>query len=209
LPLPSPVITYVSSDNFAGEGGLIIRGTTEKNFLVSVIIRDSNKSIAASGTASANSSGGWEILIDQPLKKGVYHAEAVSQDARGARSFPVLSGPFRVRVAPLLTIAGIGITPAWFAIGLLILVLIAASFGWLSNRLWRTQLGRRVTIAGRDVAVVFGVLKKDLDDLSSKFKDKTISESEAAEIEFLLKKSKDDLEKMGKYVTKGIQEISD
>ncbi len=63
-------------------------------------------------------------------------------------------------------------------------------------------------IAERDVTSVFGVLKKDLDNLLGKYKDKKISAVENTEIEFLLKKTRDDLEKMKKYVTANIEDIS-
>lgn len=209
LPLPSPAITYVSSDNFAGEGGLIIRGTSEKDQLVGIVIRDSNKSISASGAASVDDSGSWEILIDQPLKRGVYIAEAVSQDARGARSFPVNSAPFRVKIAPLLTIAGIGITPTWFAISLLILVIIAAVFGWFSSRLWKKKVSWKTVIAQRDASAFLNELNKDLEKMVAAYGDKVITPSEAVEIETGIRKIKDKIEKIGKFVTKGIQEISE
>lgn len=208
-PLPSPVITFIRKDVFAGEGGLILRGTSGKDLLVSAIIRDGNKSIVASAVAAADRSGNWEILINQPLKKGSYTAEAVSQDSRGARSFPVVSEPFKVRVAPLLTILGISITATWFFLGLIIILIVAFGSGFIANLLWRKQMDRKSVIAQRDASNVFEAIKKDVETMLSHYKDAKISEMEAAEMEFILKKVKANLEKMKKYIVQSIGEISD
>ncbi len=208
LPIQAPNITFITKDVFVGEGNLVIGGTAKPGFLIHLIIKSKSGTIAAQTTVPVAVDGNWEVLINEPLKKGTYFAEAVTQDERGALSFPVASEEFRVKTAPLLTVAGIGITQFGFFSGLIVVLLAAFGAGFWAQRLWKKQLGRKLVIAERDVTSVFGVLKKDLDNLLGKYKDKKISAVENTEIEFLLKKTKTDLEKMQKYVADSINDLS-
>ncbi len=114
LPIQAPTIAFVTKDVFVGEGNLVVSGTAKPGFLIHLILKSRSGAISSQATVPTTAEGNWETLINEPLKKGTYFAEAVTQDERGALSFPVASEEFRVRTAPLLTIAGVGITQFGF-----------------------------------------------------------------------------------------------
>jgi len=201
IPIPSPTITLLSKD-------FLVRGTAAEEVTIKILVKKKTGDIVAEGVAAADKSGNWEALINQPLKKGQHFVEVTAQDQRGALSLSVKSELFKVREKPLITIAGIGITQFWFFAGLLILLLVGFGVGGFSYRIWRTQLGRKAVVAQRDIAAMSNLLQKDIDKILTSYADKRVDEREAAEIEFLIKKIKDNLEKTKKYVTENIGEIS-
>ena len=186
----------------------MVRGTAAEEVTIKILVKKKTGDIVAEGVAAADKSGNWEALINQPLKKGQHFVEVTAQDQRGALSLSVKSELFKVREKPLITIAGIGITQFWFFAGLLILLLVGFGVGGFSYRIWRTQLGRKAVVAQRDIAAMSNLLQKDIDKILTSYADKRVDEREAAEIEFLIKKIKDNLEKTKKYVTENIGEIS-
>lgn len=209
LPIDSPRITFVNSNVYVAEGDLLVRGTANQEHIVKLTIRKDTSEIVAEDVATVDTNGNWAVVINQPLKKGKYFVEAVAQDSRGALSLPVKSEIFKVRKRPLFTVAGIGITETWFFIGLIIILLGGFAGGWFAYHLWRSQIKRRVIIAQRDVVSAFGMIKNDVDKMLAKYADKRLDELEASEIEFILKKVSENLEKMEKYVIENIKEISD
>lgn len=207
LPIESPVITFFSKDIFIGEGNLIARGTSLTDYILKVAVKKDTGDIVGEAAVVADKSGNWEAVIDQPLKGGIYYVEVVAQDQRGALSLPVKSESFRIRERPLFTVAGIGITKTWFFVGFIAILIGGFLSGWLFYRLWRAQLTRKTIVAQRDIIAMSNNIQKDLDKALASYSDKQVSEQEAAEIEFLIKKVKGNLEKTQKYVTKNIEEI--
>ena len=207
LPIESPTVTFLSKDIFIGEGDLLIRGTSKPDYIVRVIVKKKLGDFVGEATATVGADGNWEMVIGQSFKKGAYYLEAVAQDARGALSLPVKSEIFKVREKPIFIVAGIGITKTWFFVGLIVILLGGFLSGWLFYRLWRVQLGRKAIVAQRDIIAMSNNIQKDLDKALASYSDKQVSEQEIAEIEFLIKKVKDNLEKTQKYVTKNIEEI--
>ncbi len=208
LPLEAPTIDAVTPDVFIGEGNLVVSGTALTGTELSFDLRKGDGSIVYHLNIPINSSGLWKTVIDQPLKKDKYHVEIQSKDGRGALSLPVISSTIRVRERPLFTLGGLEVTQFGFFFGLIVILLGAFGSGFWAQRLWKKQLGRKLVIAGRDVVSVFGVIKKDLDNVLSKYSDQKISAVENTEIGFLLKKTKADLEKMQKYITDNINDLS-
>lgn len=208
-PISAPVIAPVRADIFIGEGGLSLTGTAPSNRKVLLWLKSRDERVVQTATVAADSKGNWSELFDQPMRSGSYFVEAVAQDERGALSVPARTELFTVREKPILTLFGTGITQSWFFIGLIALLLIGFTGGWLSNHLWKLQVGRRVVIAQRDTVTVMNLVKKDLDKILEDYADRTITKQEVAEIEFLIKKMKTNLDKMQKYLVENIGEIKD
>src|SRR3989338_4398375 len=207
FPIPSPTITFVSPRIFAGEGDLLVRGTSQDEFIIKVSVRKKSEDIVVEGIATVDKSSNWEIVLDEPLKQGKYFIEVTAQDQRGALSLSVKSEIFQVRERPLFTVAGIGVTQFWFFTGLIIVLLGGFVLGWIFYRTWRVQLGRKAVVAQRDVVTAFDVIGKDIDTMLSSYADKRLNKREAAEVEFLLRKIKENSQKMQKYVVENIEEI--
>ena len=209
LPIVSPLLTSISKEIFVGEGNLLVKGIAQPGYIVKITAKRKSGEVEAESLATTDKSGNWEVIIDQPLKSGQHFIEITAQDQRGALSLPVKSDFFKVRERPLFTIAGFGITQFWFFTGLILLLLIGVAAGVLAYKLWKAQLGRKVVVAQRDVVSSFGNISKDIDKMLSRYSDKKLEDYEASEIEFLLKKTKGDVEKMQKYIVENIEEISD
>lgn len=209
LPIESPAITFLTNNIFIGEGGLIVRGTGRPDFIVKVFLKKLSGESLLNVNTTVDAQGTWEVVSPQILKKGKYFVEVIAQDERGAQSFPVKSEIIKVREKPLLTIAGIEITQFWFFIGLIIILLLGFVIGWFSYSAWRRQLNRRVIIAQRDIANLFEVIKKDLEKVLASYADKHLDQREISEIEFIVNRLKDNLEKAQSYVLENIKEISE
>lgn len=209
LPIESPLITGISRDVFVNEGNLNLSGTTLSGASVIVIIKRDNGEVVASKEVPSDGRGNWAVKFDEPIKRGIYFAEVTAKDSRGALSLPVKSEAIRVKTKPIATIGGIEITETWFFIGLILVLLIGFGAGYLTYHLWREQMGRRVTIARRDVVGVLGAIDKDLDRLLKNYSDKTIDEREAEEMYDTLQRIKTRAQKMSKYLSQAIEEIKD
>lgn len=206
IPIASPSITFINKNIFAGEGEILIRGTASVD-LVKISLKRETGDVVATADAVVDKQGSWETIVEHPLRRGLYLFEVVAQDQRGALSLPVKSELFKVREKPLFTVAGFGITQFWFFTALIILLLGGFGVGIFSHRLWKVQLSRKTIVAQRDVVSSFDVIGKDVEKALSGYADKRITKSEASEIAFLLKKVKDDLGKMQKYIVENIDEI--
>jgi len=208
VPLPSPVIGTVSKDLFLGEGGLEARGTAVAGFAVNLTLRRATGQYILGTKVVADQNGNWVARIDDPLQKGRYVLEAVAEDERGALSEPVRAPVIRVRERPLLVWGGVGITKTVFFLGLLAIMALGMAGGWYLERLARAQRGRRVIIAERDVNVVFGLIKKDIDAVLKKYGD-GIDARGQAEAKFLLQRLSTNLDKLHRYLSENIEEIND
>lgn len=206
IPIASPVITFINKNIFAGEGEILIRGTAAVE-LVRITLKKETGDVVATADAAVDKQGNWETIIEQPLRKGAYFFEVIAQDKRGALSLPIKSELFKVREKPLFIVAGVGITQFWFFTSIIILLIGGFGVGLMSHRLWKAQLSRKTIVAQRDVVSSFDVIGKDVEKALSSYSDKRVTKSEASEISFLLKKVKEDLGKMQKYIVENIDEI--
>ncbi len=209
LPIESPIIAYVNGNAYVGEGDLVVSGAALPNLRVLLSVKDGKGLVVAEARAKADETGAWQALFKEPLKKGSYVVEAVTQDDRGALSLPARSGTVNVRERPMLTIDGLAITEFWFFVGLLVLFAGVFAIGWLSDRFWRKQAGRKAVIAQRDVVNAFASVEKDINTALNNYVDKLVDERESEEIETLLKKMKTDLKKTQKYIIENIKEIGE
>jgi prepilin-type processing-associated H-X9-DG protein len=209
LPISSPVITSLSANIFIGEGSLELKGTSLPGINVDLVLKQKAGQTVYSTSVIADSTGNWEYKIDQPLKKGKYIVEATARDARGALSLTVPSGEISVKERPIITVAGIDITAAWFLTIFLVLLVIAFGLGWFSVRLENVQRGKRVLIAKRDVDSAFMMINKDIDKVLIKYRDGDVNASEINDSKYILERIKETIGNTEKYITENIGEIND
>jgi hypothetical protein len=186
-----------------------VGGTAIPNSAVDLLLKRERGEIVYSASVESDNNGNWQAKLDLPLKSGKYFVEATARDKRGALSLPALSEVIRVRERPLLTIAGIGITQFWLFAGLTGILLVGIVIGWVSYGVWKRRVARRVVVAQRDLVGALGILEKDIDKMILSYVDEEITEAEASEIGFRLKQTKNNLEKLRKYLLEGIEEIDD
>ena len=91
LPIASPKILSMTTNLFAGEGGLFINGQSLPNISVALDVMDQKSNSVYSFTTNSDDKGIWAMKIDSPLKNGTYYILATTQDSRGASTFPVKS----------------------------------------------------------------------------------------------------------------------
>lgn len=206
LPIVSPKITSINKEIFVGEGKLEITGTAIPNISVSLSLKNKAGQTITATSAKSGNNGNWEIKLDYPLRKGQYFAEIYSQDDRGALSLPV-SELIKVRVRPMLTVAGIGITPAWLLTGLIAILVAGVMTGWLAYHFWLVRIRRKTIVAQRDIFAASNLIKKDIEKLLTKISSGPPDERARSEMEFLLKQIKERVEKSLKYIVEGVEEI--
>ncbi len=205
LPIESPTIDYLTPRVYVGEGGLEAAGSALPGYSVIVSLKDAEGAEIASTVVLTDESGNWFAQFNDPLRRGRYQIEATAKDSRGALSLPVSSEEIRASSKPIITVAGIGITPEALALAFVLFVIGAFVAGRIAERkLSRRRRGRTV-IATRDMMNVFNVVKKDVDSAAAAVeKSKTAS---PPEIKYHLEKIKKDIDKMAKYLVQGVEEI--
>lgn len=207
VPIEKPVITSFTKTVFVGEGALDISGAAIPGVDIILELRESTGKNIFSTSVKVGTDGNWFAKIDQALTKGRYTITATARDARGAMSLPA-AGEVTVRERPFLTIGGLELSKAWLL--LMVVVIMAGGFGvgWRFQMLSKAQRSRKVTIAARDVNVVFGLIKKDVDAVLEKYKE-GLDETEFEETKFLLQRLNTNLDKLRKYLSQNIEEIND
>lgn len=209
LPIAAPTVSSMSKDTYVGEGPLQIGGGTASGTTVTVSLKTSGGGLVFPAEQPVpDQNGNWSVSFDLPSKTGSYYMEVLAKDSRGALSLPV-EAPFEVRVRPLFVFLGLEVTSGMLAVILFLLLLGGFAAGYYTQKLAREQRGRRAIIAERDISVVFGLLKKDIDKMLSDYEDGSLTEAEAKEIEFYLKRMRDNLEKSKRYMSENVEEIKD
>jgi hypothetical protein len=209
LPIASPVISAINKEALANESDLAVSGTALPNVVVWLALKSEMGAVAAKIKTSSDAQGNWGTQFSGPFKQGTYFVEAIAQDERGALSFPVKTGLFKIKAKPLLIIGGLAITQLWFFIGLITVLLLAFTAGWWAYHLWREQIVRKSVIAQRDIINVFALLEKDLNGLSKIYAKTILSKADKAKIKFILKAMKSRLSTAQKYIVDNVKEIGE
>lgn len=209
LPIASPTITSITGEVFVGEGGLNIGGTSLPGTTIILALKSLAGETIAIKEIPVSEVGGFAARFDEALKKGIYFMEVVSRDSRGAESLAVKSNDIKVRPRPVLRIFGLELTANWFFALIIAILIFGFAIGFVFYHLWRTQLGRRVTIAERDVASVLDLVQKDIENIADKFEDGAMTKRKKDEAKFLIKRTAENIEKMEKYVLENIKQIKD
>jgi len=209
LPITAPTVSSMSKDTYIGEGPLQIDGGVASGTMPTVSLRGENGDLMFPAQQPVpDQNGNWSASFDLPSKTGSYYVEIVAKDKRGALSFPV-KAPFQVRPRPLFVFLGLEVTSGLLAIILFILLLGGFAAGYYTQKLAKEQRGRRAIIAERDISVIFGLLKKDIDKMLSDYADEKLTEAETKEIEFYLKRMRDNLDKAKRYMSENMEEIKE
>ncbi len=107
---------------------------------------------------------------------------------------------------PFLTVGGIKITEGIFFWTIIAVIILGILIGWWIGHGEKTQRKNRVIIAGRDVSTGFDVVEKNVDKLLDSCNNGS-GESQMASIKFLLKETKEEIDKMKHYVSENVEEI--
>lgn len=208
LPITAPTITSVSKDTYLGEGPLQVSGSVATGTLPFVTMKGVGGDVLESGSPVPDSNGNWSASFDMPRKGGSYYIEAVAKDSRRAMSLPVRA-EINVRLRPLFVLLGLEITSGMLAIFLFLALIGAFLAGYYTQKFAKEQRGRKAIIAQRDVSVIFNLLRKDIDKMLSDYSDGFLNEGETKEIEFYLKRMKDNLDKSQRYVSENVEEMKE
>lgn len=207
LPITAPAISFISSDVFAGEGDLLVRGSALPETTVKVVlIRESGKPVAGE-VVPVLRDGEWQVIFRESLGKGRYVVQVTARDERGALSLPVKSDLFVVRGKPIFSIGGIGVTSGGL-LALLINIFVIVFISYLvSYRVWQRRLNQKMLIAEREIVSFSKLISTDLEKILEFYKDKKLDEREGREILFYTKRIYNNLERMQKYAIQNIEDI--
>ena len=207
LPIQSPTIMSATQKIFTGEGGLSISGQSLPNISVLLQIKDLGGNSIYLLKTEVDASGNWAARFDTPLKNGTYYIEATAEDARGALSLPIRSNSITVKERPVITILGLGITKTVLIILLLLILVGVFLVGWYFGRLISSQRQRKIIISQRDVSAAFNTLRADISKGIKMWSDKIIEDREVTELEFILKQTSENIDRLEKYILDGIKDI--
>lgn len=202
LPIASPVITFVTQELFSDEQrGLNVKGISlpgAKVFLKLYM----EEALIAEDAAVTGDFGNWEFTFDQPLRNGDYRVTAQSQDTRGALSLVVDSPPIKVKSKPIIQIGPLQLGRGG-AIGLLLFVLFTGFGGgvWFYKKRQK-KLALRVSFTEAEITKMFQLLKADVERLL-KARETPTTGNDVYAIQSL----RENIEKMEKYIKKGVEKI--
>ena len=192
-------ITSVSVNEFF-LGNIYVKGESLPNMTIFLSVKDENDTFAYLIKTNSDSQGNWFAEFNQLLKNGKYYIEAVAQDRNGLLSLPVRSELIDIK-GPFALIIGI------FSF-LVIILLVGFVAGWYASKLAEIKRYRRILISQRDIIASYNILKNDVVWALKNLSDDQIEERKISETRFFLKRISENLEKMNKYVVKGVNIIS-
>ncbi len=196
--IAAPKILSISENILSGKG-ISAKGTSALNVLITLSLRDEAGNLIYALKATPDSNGNWQAVFDQPLKKGNYYVEAIAEDSGGLTSFSSKSPMVHVRGAFALIIEIFSV--------LIIFFLIIFVSGWYLSKFTEEKRFRRILMSQRDLAASYNVMKKDVSRAQKLLFDQKVDSAEANEMEFILSRLDQNLEKMNKYVVGGVKTI--
>ncbi|MBI5045770.1 MAG: hypothetical protein HZC14_02075 [Candidatus Niyogibacteria bacterium] len=207
LPIPSPIITFVTAELFSEEArGLTIKGTALPN--VNVLLQIQQKlngtkgEVAAKGVARADDRGNWDFTFDEPLRNGNYAVLVKSQDVRGALSLEVESVEIQVKSKPIIQFGSLQLGKGGAAILLLLIMIIGFGGGIWFYKKRQEKLAMRVSFTESEITKIFQLLKGDVEQLSKARETATTGDDEYA-----IKRLQENIQKMEGYLKKGLEKI--
>lgn len=209
LPIQNPEIHFVTERLYVGEGGFAASGISIPDSKVLGNIKLSSGETAANLESIADEKGFWTLAYDLPMKKGVYYLEVTAEDERGAHSLPIRSEEINLTERPIISIFGFGLTYKLFLVFLLAIVLVSFGLGSWTRKLQRESRQRNILIAERDVNSQLLNIKKDVASLIKKHKTKQACTPKNIEneVNYVLKKIEDNIQKNSEYILENIEEI--
>ncbi|MBI3260789.1 hypothetical protein HYZ64_00235 [Candidatus Berkelbacteria bacterium] len=208
IPLPSPVIEFISKTVTHGEFILIAGKSLPSSFVDLFLITKDGK-ILLKQTAATDETGRWSHSIRDPVRVGTYHLTATARDRRGALSYPTDPVEVKVRAKPVLAIGALELT--WPHIFIIVLLLFGSASGlggayYLARQ--RTLQAYR-TIASRDVQKMADLMDSDLGELIKRLKTLPVTRGGPGQVEvsLYLKKLLTTVSKIRKYLPQEIDKL--
>lgn len=208
ISIEMPVITLVNKNVFTGEGGFFISGTADPKYQVRIMLKDQSGNTAYTDLKTPDAKGNWNASIDTPMKNQTYHFEVATVDGRGAVSTVVKSDSITVHDRPVLVLGDIEITPTWFFLLFILIVIGAFTLGYASIRFAEDERSLDSMMAGRDIENVFNLFEKDINTILAKYTDRGLEPTGAMEVKVLLEKLLSQIGKMKVYVQGEVKDIS-
>lgn len=192
-------IISVNKDNMVFGGNVHVKGQAMPNATILLSVKDEKDAFAYTVKTNSDSQGIWSANFDQLLKSGKYYIEAVQEDSSGVALVSVKSGPIEITGSYAFIVSIFSI----------LVIILAAGFIaiWYINKSAEIKRYRRVLVSQRDVVSSYNILKNDVDKALKNLAGDKAEEWKISESEFLLKRISENLEKMNKYVLRGISII--
>ena len=206
-PIAAPTISSITRNIYTGEGRVSLSGTAVPNIKILLALRNGTGNTLIEESTNVDAGGAWSATFDKSLEEGSYTVRVIAVDERGAQSIPIDTATISVKERPILSVFGLSITQTEL-VWILIFILGISFFGgfYLNARL-RRRRALRVLIAQRDVVNAFKTTKIDLAKAIEAFGDKKLTPEEVTNLEFLLRRTMNSIEKAEKYITANISEI--
>lgn len=202
-----PRIDYVDPFVYLGEGGIKIQGIAPVNASVVLVVKNTAGRVTYSTLVPSDKNGGWNGVIEPPMRFGKYKIEAMIQSADGVTSLPAISDLISVQKKPLLAFFGYEVGEIPFFVTLLA-ILGGAFMVWrFLVSAWRRQVERKAVIAQRDIMSLSNLMKQDLQFLRDHEALNHVPQEHAQELQVRLQKLDEHIEKMQKYVIESVGEI--
>jgi uncharacterized protein YgiM (DUF1202 family) len=205
LPIKAPEITFITKEIIKGsEDLLVIKGVAIDNGNVIVTITDHKNFLVAQNETNTNENGEWEFRFDQELRNGTYLITATSKDSRGALSYPTDPIEVKYKDKPIIVLLGWEITLKDLIVLLVIIGVGGAMYYWRKVLLHIARSHRETVIITRDIGNAFGLVRQSLSKYANMAEKKKATKEEKTEE---LKKVKEGLDKVEKYVGKDIEKL--
>lgn len=195
--IPTPLIEFLSK-SVSLEEPIFALGKSTPGVFIDAHALDAEGREVFKRTVESDSSGNWQVNMDQSFRTGSYTFVATARDKRGASSIPSQE-TFRVRTQTVLSLGGF-VDLGWFEIFLFVLLLVIAGgslAAWLYVSENKTREAYRI-IVGRDVEKLSALLNDHLKELEEA---RALSDNLRATKEAeLIGRLKETVAKMRKYL---------
>jgi len=208
LPIPTPVVTFISKRVAEGEV-IFISGTAVPSGTVTMQITLNGSKVVFNSQTPSDNVGNWSFTVEEPLKKGAYVVTASVIDDRGAQSYTSDGADFKIKPKVVFSIGLIEM--GWLEI-LVVTVLVFLGVGGAAG--WTYMVARKKRdayreIAGRDVEKMTALLGENVKELENFIatQRKLIEPRSLEEIKFHVNKIKITAQKMKKYLTRELDKL--
>jgi hypothetical protein len=192
-------INSVTRTNMFFGGNILVTGESAPNITIALTIEQENSSFSYFIKTNADVQGNWVANFDQLLKSGKYYVTATAQDYQGNILGQAKSGPVEIKGSLAFMVFGFSF--------LIIILLTGFVGGWYISRVAEIKRYRRILISQRDILASYNVLRNDIDKVIKNLDGEKNEQWKVDDAKFFIKRTSENLEKMNKYVVKGVNII--
>ena len=204
LALPSPTFTFITEQIFSDEQkGLTIKGTALHDTTILASLKR-GETLIKDVTVPVDAQGNWELTVSEPLRNGLYTVVIQNRDTRGALSLAETSPTITVMEKPIFQLGSLSLGKNGVILALFIILLIGFSGGYFFYKARRARTTLRLDLATSDMSKVFKMIETDLDGL-----EKAQATPTPADDEFVVKKLRANIQKMGSFLKKEIDKAKE